>query len=113
MALEQRGFDRPVGQLCLNCHNTASPTAHMPRRSKNTHHAAGSAGSECVNCMPKIEVTIANVNVRSHTFEFITPAMTDEYKIPNACTSCHANQTTQWARDTMKGWSNISPWRVN
>jgi formate-dependent nitrite reductase cytochrome c552 subunit len=75
---------------------------------------AGSAGSECVNChMPKIEQTIADINVRSHTFQFITPAMTDEYKIPNPCLSCHANQTTQWAREAMKGWPNISPWRVN
>ena len=32
--------------------------------------------------MPKIEQTIADVNVRSHTFKFITPAMTDELQDP-------------------------------
>ena len=63
--------------------------------------------------MPQIEQTIADVNVRSHTFKFITPAMTDEYKIPNPCTSCHADQTTAWAREALKTWAGVSPWRVN
>jgi hypothetical protein len=63
--------------------------------------------------MPKIETTIADINVRSHTFEFIPPEKTDLYKIPNPCTSCHTDKTTQWARDAMKDWANVSPWRVN
>jgi len=106
---------RPVGQLCLTCHNPDSPNGpHSATISDHTHHAATSTGSECVNChMPKIEQTIADINVRSHTFEFITPAMTDEYKVPNPCVTCHMDKTTQWARETMKAWSNISPWRVN
>jgi hypothetical protein len=37
----------------------------------HTHHAAGSPASDCVSChMPKIEQTVADVNVRSHTFRF-------------------------------------------
>jgi hypothetical protein len=38
--------------------------------------------------------------------------MTDRYKIPNPCTTCHMNQTTDWAREVLKNWSNVSPWRV-
>ena len=34
--------------------------------------------------MPKIQQTIADVNVRSHTFRFVTPATSDALKIPNA-----------------------------
>jgi hypothetical protein len=46
-----------------------------PAIEAHTHHAAGSAGSECVAChMPKIEQTIADVDARAHTFKFITPA---------------------------------------
>ena len=63
--------------------------------------------------MPKIEQTIADINVRSHTFAFITPAMTDEYKIPNPCLSCHTDKSTDWARAAMKQWPGVSPWRVN
>ena len=47
--------------------------------------------------MPRIEQTIADVNVRSHTFRFISPAMTDRYKIPNPCTDCHKDKSTAWA----------------
>jgi len=105
---------KPAGQLCLTCHNPASPNG--PRGATiedHTHHRAGSAGSECVNChMPKIEQTIADINVRGHTFNFITPEMTDQYKIPNPCTSCHADKTTDWARQALKTWSGVSPWRV-
>jgi hypothetical protein len=35
--------------------------------------------------MPAIATTIADVNVRSHSFEFIFPTMTDNYNIPNPC----------------------------
>jgi len=104
---------KPARDLCLTCHNPASPNG--PRGATledHTHHARGSAGSDCVAChMPKIEQTIANVNVRSHTFAFITPKMTDDFKIANPCTSCHAGKSTAWARDAMRTWSNVSPWR--
>ena len=47
----------------------AERSARGDASKQHTHHAAGSAGSECVAChMPKIEQTIADVNVRSHTF---------------------------------------------
>jgi hypothetical protein len=55
---------------------------------EHTHHREGTPGSECVSChMPAVETTIANINVHAHTFAFITPAMTEKYKIPNPCTS--------------------------
>jgi predicted CXXCH cytochrome family protein len=106
---------KPAGQLCFNCHGPSSPNGpHAPTIEAHTHHKNGSTGSDCVSChMPKIEQTIADINVRSHTFNFITPEMTDQYKIPNPCTSCHADKTTAWARDIMKQWPDVSPWRVN
>ncbi len=105
---------KPPAQLCVTCHGPASPNGPRGTIEEHTHHGANSAGSECVAChMPRIEQTIANVNVRSHTFAFITPALTDEFKIPNPCTNCHTGQTTDWARQAMRGWPNVSPWRVN
>jgi predicted CXXCH cytochrome family protein len=105
---------KPVGQICLTCHGPASPNGpHAATIEAHTHHAAGSAGSQCVEChMPRIEQTIANVNVRSHSFKFITPSMTDEYKIPNPCITCHTTQTNDWAREQLKTWAGLSPWRV-
>ncbi len=100
--------------LCLTCHNTKSPNG--PRAASieaHTHHKAGSTGSECAAChMPKIAATIDVVNVRSHTFKFITPAQSEREKIPNACIICHKDKTSNWATDELKKWPNVSPWRM-
>jgi predicted CXXCH cytochrome family protein len=105
---------KPGDQLCLDCHGPLS--LNGPRTGtieEHTHHKKGSPGSSCIAChMPKIETTIADVRVRSHTFAFITPAMTDKYKIPNPCTTCHADKTNAWATEALRHWSERSPWRV-
>jgi hypothetical protein len=62
--------------------------------------------------MPKIQQTIADVNVRSHTFRFITPAMTAKYKIPNPCTNCHKDKDLAWATEALAHWPERSPWRM-
>ena len=62
--------------------------------------------------MPAIAQTIGNVNVRSHTFKFISPEVSEQYGVPNPCTSCHKDRTPQWASDALKTWPGISAWRV-
>jgi len=104
----------PVNKLCLDCHGPMS--LNGPRTGtlqEHTHHKDGSPGSQCVAChMPKIETTIADVKVRAHTFAFIYPVMTDKYKIPNPCTSCHADKSTAWATEALRQWPERSPWRM-
>ncbi len=79
----------------------------------HTHHAPGSAGNECIAChMPKIEQTIADVNVRSHTFKFIPPSDTETLKVPNPCRVCHGDKPAGWEAATLRSWRNMSPWRV-
>jgi predicted CXXCH cytochrome family protein len=105
---------KPANVMCLECHGPNSPNG--PRAAsieQHTHHKAGSAGSECVNChMPKIAQTITGVYVRSHTFRFVPPARTESLKIPNACNVCHADKSTAWAMEGLKRWPNASPWRM-
>ncbi len=105
---------KPANVLCLECHGPKSPLGpHAPTIEAHTHHVSGSAGNECIAChMPVIEQTIANVNVRAHTFRFVPPATTDALKVPNACTECHKDKTTKWANDALRAWANVSPWRV-
>jgi predicted CXXCH cytochrome family protein len=100
--------------LCLTCHGPKSPNGpHAATIEQHTHHQPGSAGGECVSChMPAIAQTIADINVRSHTFRFITPAMTETLKIPNPCTSCHKDKTNAWATETLRSWPDVSPWRI-
>ena len=106
---------KPADQLCMDCH--APLSLNGPRTAtieEHTHHKKGSAGSSCVAChMSKIETTIADVKVRAHTFAFITPAMTEKYKIPNPCTMCHADKSTAWATDALRHWPERSPWRMD
>lgn len=105
---------KSADKICLDCHGPGSMNG--PRTAtieEHTHHKAGSAGAQCVAChMPQIETTIADVKVSAHTFRFITPAMTDKYKIPNPCTSCHADKSTAWAAEAMRHWPERSAWRM-
>ncbi len=105
---------KPASQLCLDCHAPGSPNGpRVATLEQHTHHASGSAGSECIAChMPKIAQTIGDVNVRSHTFLFVGPAKTDASKIPNACNVCHTDKDTKWTADALKGWAEQSPWRM-
>ena len=105
---------KPAQALCLDCHGSNSPNG--PRAvslAAHTHHKADGPGSECIAChMPQIAQTIGDVNVRSHTFRFVSPAMTDSLKTPNACNQCHTNKTTAWASQALNSWTNQSPWRM-
>jgi hypothetical protein len=45
-------------------------------REAHQHRKAGSPDNECITChMLKIEQTIADQNVRSHTFHYVPPAI--------------------------------------
>ena len=106
---------KPVGEVCLTCHSAGGRNG--PRAATieaHTHHAAGSAGDQCVAChMPLIEQTLGKVNVASHTFHFVTPTQTEKLGIPNACNVCHADKTAAWAAGEIAKWSDRSPWRMS
>ena len=106
---------KPADKICLDCHGPLSPNG--PRTAtleEHTHHKDGSPGSQCVAChMPAIETEgVPGTYVHAHTFRFITPEMTDKYKIPNPCASCHTDKSTVWATEALRHWPERSPWRV-
>ena len=106
---------KPASVLCLECHGPGSPNGpHTSTIQEHTHHTPASAGSDCLAChMPKIEGEgVPGAAVHSHTFRFITPAMTEQYKIPNPCTSCHQDKSTAWATASLRQWADRSPWRL-
>jgi predicted CXXCH cytochrome family protein len=106
---------RPMNEVCLSCHGPNTQNGpHAVSIEAHTHHPKGSPGSQCVAChMPKIEQTIADVNVHAHTFKFITPAMTESLKVPNACGGCHQDKSNDWIITALKSWSDRSPWRMS
>jgi predicted CXXCH cytochrome family protein len=102
---------KPVGSLCETCHGPNTPPGPAESMLEHSHHSLGNV--ECVDChMPKVERTIADINVRSHTFEFIPPSHTELYKIPNPCTMCHTDMTIAAAEAELRKWPNVSAWRV-
>ena len=105
---------KPASILCLQCHAPGSPNGpHVSDLSAHTRHKAGSEGAQCVGChMPKVEQTIADVNVRSHTFNFVMPSHTRTEGVPNACNACHKDKTPEWASRQLRNWPGVSPWRV-
>lgn len=56
--------------------------------------------------------SIMGLSNRLYTFKFIPPAATETLKVPNSCNSCHTDKTVEWAKDALKTWPQISPWRV-
>jgi predicted CXXCH cytochrome family protein len=104
----------PGSAVCLQCHKAGGRNGpHEATLAEHTHHAAGSPGSSCVEChMPKSAQTIGDVKVRSHTFRFVPPSLTDSSKVPNACDACHADKGHAWASAALASWKGMSPWRV-
>ena len=63
--------------------------------------------------MPKIEQTLGDVNVRAHTFRFITPRTTESLHVPNPCGICHADKPVNWAEGVLKTWGTVSPRQIS
>jgi len=106
---------KPGNVLCLECHGPKSPNGPhgVATLEAHTHHKPGSAGNECVAChMPKIETQLADVNVRAHTFKFITPKDTADLKVPNPCAICHGDKPANWAAETLRKWDDLPSFRV-
>jgi predicted CXXCH cytochrome family protein len=103
----------PGNEACLECHGPQLQAGPRGSVAYHTQHDPDGEGSACVAChMPEIARTVGNINVRSHTFKFISPTVTDRYGIPNPCTTCHEGETTEWAIDALETWPQVSPWRV-
>jgi len=104
---------KPGSAMCLECHGPRSPNGPRGETLEaHTHHPPGSPGSDCIAChMPQIATEIGTFRVHSHTFRFISPALTMKYGIPNPCTSCHKNKSNEWALEQLGKWQNESPWR--
>lgn len=78
--------------LCGQCHVAArydSPQHHF--------HPQDSAGAQCVSChMP--ETTYMQIDPRrDHSLRIPQPEQSARVGAPNACNSCHREQTAQWA----------------
>ena len=107
--------DKPEGnQACLKCHSFGSVIGpHQSSIEAHTHHKVNSKGSLCIEChMPKTarHTGKSPLTVRSHKFDFTSPAETKFYKMPketNACASCHKEKSLEELQKDLENWGMV------
>ncbi|WP_334551922.1 multiheme c-type cytochrome [Vibrio scophthalmi] len=113
------------GVACSNCHDPHSATLKVAEEAvcaqchlasdytpeKHTFHAAGSQASKCTTChMP--ETTYMQVDPRrDHSWHVPRADIAKHIGTPNVCTSCHTDQSAQWADEQVAAWFPESPYR--
>jgi Carboxypeptidase regulatory-like domain len=70
---------------------TAREQPHSPstRITETARPAANASHVTCPRARPS-----SPMSVRAHTLAFISLVMTDKYKVPNPCASCHSDKST-------------------
>ncbi|MEL6117613.1 tetratricopeptide repeat protein [Photobacterium sp. SP02] len=89
---------KPGNQVCSQCHNPEvfDTVTH--------HHHTDEKSSQCVNCH-MTETTYMGVDARrDHSFRVPDPLLSHQVGSPDACTSCHTEQTPAWATKAIQAW---------
>ncbi len=85
--------------LCTRCHVAGKYDA-----AAHHHHQAGSKGAACVEChMPTRTYMVVDPR-RDHSIRIPRPDLSAALGTPNACNSCHNDQTPEWASDRIIEW---------
>lgn len=96
--------------ICTQCHspagNPAFPTLKLQDYDDPAHHfhEAGTAGAQCRNCHMIDRVYMGVDWRRDHSFRIPRPDLSLETGSPNACTDCHADQSSAWAAAALERW---------
>lgn len=94
--------------LCNQCH--LADKFDVP---DHTRHDVGTEGALCANChMPERTYMVLD-DRRDHSFKVPRPDHSVAFGTPNACTSCHTNQSDTWAASTVAEWFPDSTTRTS
>jgi predicted CXXCH cytochrome family protein len=100
---------QPGNALCLQCHanqkNAAFPSAAGAFDSPSHHfHTAGSPGAQCVSCHMPSRVYMGIQSRPDHSLRVPRPDLSAKTGAPNACNTCHAKETAEWAARKVAQW---------
>jgi len=114
------------GVVCSNCHQPHSLKLRAPDNAvctqchkaqvfdtpKHHHHQSTNTGAQCVNChMP--ETTYMGVDPRrDHSLRIPRPDLSKKLGLPNACNTCHQDQSIDWAVKQVDNWYPTSKKRI-
>ncbi len=90
--------------LCMRCHDSGLNGATVIKPTEHSHHAEGSTGNRCVSCHMPETTYMQRDPRRDHGFLSPDPHMTLELGIPNACSTCHSDQSVEWAVEWTDKW---------
>jgi predicted CXXCH cytochrome family protein len=107
-----------AGVVCSNCHEPHSAALRAPGNgvcaqchkpdvydtADHHHHPAGSTGTSCVDChMPAKTYMVVDPR-RDHSMRIPRPDLSVMIGTPNACNSCHSEQSAEWAVNSLREW---------
>jgi hypothetical protein len=96
--------------VCTQCHSPAGnpdfPTLKPAEYDSPVHHfhEQGTDGAQCKNCHMVERVYMGNDWRADHSFRVPRPDLAAETGAPDACTTCHAVKTPDWAAQTLAAW---------
>jgi len=85
--------------LCIGCHEPSrydQPSHH--------HHEPKGAGSACIDCHMTSRVYMGTDRRHDHSFRVPRPDLSFSMGTPNACNSCHEDQSPEWADQHVRDW---------
>src|SRR6056297_91520 len=85
-------------QLCMSCHE---PQYNTP---EHHFHEPNTEQSQCINCHMDGRIYMENDYRRDHSFRIPRPDQSSQFGTPNACNSCHTDQTPEWAAEAVNEW---------
>lgn len=90
--------------LCTQCHLTSKYNIEQ-----HTHHKTDSPGAVCINCHMPATTYMEVDDRRDHSFSIPAPQHSAKLKNPNACSSCHKAQSSEWAFKAIESWGKQTP----
>lgn len=110
-----------AGVTCIDCHephsnrlkiegNGLCAQCHQPENydtPKHHHHLSSSAGAQCVNCHMPATVYMQVDPRRDHSFSIPNPAQAQITDAPDACTTCHSENSQRWAAEVLQDWQMV------
>src|SRR5208283_4012594 len=89
----------PGDGVCLQCH---APDKYAV--AAHTHHEGVNPPVGCPDChMPTRTYMVVHAR-HDHSMRIPRPDLSVRLGTPNACNTCHADKTAQWADDAVLSW---------
>ena len=96
--------------VCTQCHSQAGNAEFSTLKpaiydSPEHHfHTEGSEGAQCKSCHMVEQVYMGVDGRRDHSFRIPRPDLAGETGSPDACTTCHQDQSADWAASQIADW---------